>query len=381
MHEIVVNLHMHTRYSDGSGTHKDIAQAAMQAGLDVVIVTDHNVLVQGVEGYYRVATSSTLTPMPNLLSKSREVPGWSRRTFGKTTRVLLLVGQEVHDQDRDPQKNHLLIFNANRDLSSLADDPQKLIYGVRDAGGICFIAHPKDPAAPAFNETDISWEAWEVQNFTGIELWNGLSELKTVIPTKLHGMFYAFFPQFIGHQPILETLNRWDDLLATGRRIVALGGSDAHAMHMHMGPLRRVIFPYEFHFRTVNTHVMIPEPLTGDVPTDKKMIYNALAEGHCFVGYDLPASTQGFTFKAKGIGQSAIMGDTLAAKGGVTLQAHVPQPAEIRLLKDGKEIGLWKNTHAAAHNATEPGVYRVEVYINYLGQKRGWIYSNPIYVR
>ena len=32
MHEIVVNLHMHTRYSDGSGTHKDIAQAAMQAG-------------------------------------------------------------------------------------------------------------------------------------------------------------------------------------------------------------------------------------------------------------------------------------------------------------------------------------------------------------
>src|SRR5688572_16609016 len=55
MHEIVVNLHMHTRYSDGSGTHKDIAQAAIQAGLDAVIVTDHNVLVQGLEGYYRSA--------------------------------------------------------------------------------------------------------------------------------------------------------------------------------------------------------------------------------------------------------------------------------------------------------------------------------------
>ena len=53
MHEIVVNLHMHTRYSDGSGTHKDIAEAAMQTGLDAVIVTDHNVLVLGVEGYYR----------------------------------------------------------------------------------------------------------------------------------------------------------------------------------------------------------------------------------------------------------------------------------------------------------------------------------------
>src|SRR5215510_7037796 len=111
MHEIVVNLHMHTRYSDGSGTHKDIAQAAIRAGLDAVIVTDHNVLVQGVEGYYRS-------------------PG---------SRVLLLVGQEVHDQDLDPQKNHLLVFNANRDLAPLADDPQTLINGVRDAGGLCFI--------------------------------------------------------------------------------------------------------------------------------------------------------------------------------------------------------------------------------------------------
>ncbi|NJC97310.1 MAG: PHP domain-containing protein, partial [Anaerolineae bacterium] len=99
MQEIIINLHMHTRYSDGTGTHKDIADAAMKSGLDAVIVTDHNVLVEGMEGYYRLGT----------------------------TRVLLLIGQEVHDQDRVPQKNHLLIFNANRDLSALADDPQTLI--------------------------------------------------------------------------------------------------------------------------------------------------------------------------------------------------------------------------------------------------------------
>lgn len=353
MHEIIVNLHMHTRYSDGSGTHKDIAQAAIKTGLDAVIVTDHNVLVQGVEGYYRVGLS----------------------------RVLLLVGQEVHDQDRDPQKNHLLVFNANRDLSSLADDPQALINGVREAGGICFIAHPRDPEAPAFKETDISWEDWDVQNCTGIELWNGLSELKTVVPTKLHGAFYAFFPKLVGHSPILEVLQRWDDLLANGRSVVAIGGSDAHALHMSMGPLHRVIFPYGFHFKTINTHVFIPEPLTGDVPTDKKMIYDALAVGRCFVAYDLPAPTKGFTFKAKGLEQSAIMGEEISVKGGVTLQAHLPTQAEIHLIKDGKRIGVWKKSYAGTYSVTEPGVYRVEVYRNYLGRKRGWIYSNPIYVR
>src|ERR1043165_2972955 len=125
MHEIVVNLHMHTRFSDGTGTHKDIAHAAIRAGLDAVIVTDHNVLVQGVEGYYRV-------------------PRLPTRPVG-TSRVLLLVGQEVHDQDRDPQKNHLLVFNASRDVSHLADDPQTLINGINNAGGLAFIAHPDDP--------------------------------------------------------------------------------------------------------------------------------------------------------------------------------------------------------------------------------------------
>lgn len=353
MHEIVVNLHMHTRYSDGTGTHKDIAEAAIKAGLDAVIVTDHNVLVQGLEGAYRSGRN----------------------------RVLLLVGQEVHDQDRDPQKNHLLVFNSSRDVSTLAVDPQTLINGVNDAGGLSFIAHPRDPEAPAFKETDISWEAWGVHGYTGIELWNGLSELKTLVPTRLHGAFYAFFPHFIGHHPILEVLQRWDDLLAEGKRVVAIGGSDAHALDMHMGPIHRVIFPYEFHFRTVNTHLFLPERLTGDLPTDKKMIYEALAAGRCFVGYDLPASTRGFTFKARGLEQAVIMGDEISSKRGVTLQAHLPQPAEIRLFKDGKVIGIWKDSQACAYSATEPGVYRVEAWKNYLGLKRGWIFSNPIYVR
>ena len=169
MHETIVNLHMHTRYSDGSGLHKDIAAAALKAGVDVVIVTDHNILVQGFEGYYKE----------------------------KSKTVLMLIGEEVHDQARDPQKNHLLVFGANREMATFAENPQNLINQVRETGGLAFLAHPDDPEAKAFNETDISWEDWSVQNYTGIELWNALSELKTVVPTKLHGAFYAFFPAFV----------------------------------------------------------------------------------------------------------------------------------------------------------------------------------------
>ncbi len=353
MYEVIVNLHMHTQYSDGSGSHKDIAQAAMESGLDAVIVTDHNVLVQGVEGYYRSGPR----------------------------RVLLLVGQEVHDQTRDPQKNHLLVFNANRDVSTFAQDPQRLLDVVREAEGLSFIAHPRDDAAPVFGEGDISWERWDVTGFTGIELWNGLSEFKTYLKSKIHAIFYASFPQFINHAPYSDVLLKWDELTLDGKRIVAIGGSDAHALHMHMGPISRTIFPYEFQFKTINTHVFTSEPLTGDTAADRKLIYEAFENGRCYVGYDLPAPTRGFTFKAQGAKKTVIMGEEISATGGVTLQIHLPGLVDCKLIKDGSVLKEWKRQENCTHITTEPGVYRVEVYRRHLGRKVGWIFSNPIYVK
>jgi hypothetical protein len=55
--------------------------------------------------------------------------------------------------------------------------------------------------------------------------------------------------------------------------------------------------------------------------------------------------------------------------------------AEIRLMKDGAMIRRMRKAYALSHLTTEPGVYRVEVYRRFRGLKRGWIYSNPIYVR
>jgi PHP domain-containing protein len=352
MDEILINLHMHTRYSDGTGSHQDIAAAAIRSGLDVVIVTDHNVLVRGIEGY----------------------------VCDGPRKVLMLVGEEVHDQIRAPQKNHLLVLGAAQESATLAANPEALIRAVRDAGGLSFIAHPTDPAAPIFGEADISWVDWSVSDFTGIELWNGLSELKTVLHTKLHGILYAFFPSLLAHAPIPATLRKWDELLMHSR-VVAIGGSDAHALHVHMGPLSSTLYPYDFHFRAINTHALVPSPLSGDVTVDRNLVYSALAAGHCYVGYDLPRSTRGFHFSGVGREATAIMGDEISARGGVTLQAHLPTFAEIRLLWNGKIIRRSASAYALIHLATEPGAYRVEAYRRFRGRKRGWIFSNPIYLR
>ena len=110
------------------------------------------------------------------------------------------------------------------------------------------------------------------------------------------------------------------------------------------------------------------------------MVFDALAAGHCFIGYDLPAPTRGFRFTAQGNANNVGMGDELKAVGSVTLQVKLPSKAEIILLKDGKMV---RTIHgeAMSYVADLPGVYRVEAYKHYLGKRRGWIFSNPIYLR
>jgi hypothetical protein len=147
-----------------------------------------------------------------------------------------------------------------------------------------------------------------------------------------------------------------------------------------MGPLSRIIFPYEFLFRCVNTHILTSRPLIGDYEHDRNLILYALRDGHAFVGYDFPASTRGFRFSAQGQGASTVMGGRIRMGHGVTLQLVTPRVADMRLLKDGKVILQEVEGTHRTYIASEPGVYRVEVYITYKGKSRGWVFSNPIWV-
>src|SRR5947209_19693632 len=105
--ELVCNFHMHTPYSDGEWYHAEIAQAALAAGLDCICVTDHNIWVDGLERYH-------------------ERDG---------RRLLLLVGEEIHDQIRQPQKHHLLALGARTELARHGPRPQVLLDAGPKAGG------------------------------------------------------------------------------------------------------------------------------------------------------------------------------------------------------------------------------------------------------
>ncbi|MCD4738180.1 MAG: CehA/McbA family metallohydrolase [Anaerolineae bacterium] len=348
--EYVGNLHIHTTYSDGSAKHAEIATAAARAGLNFIITTDHNVWVQDVEGYY--------------------------------DRVLLLVGEESHNVRRHPQCNHLLIYGADQEMSPYSfGNSQTLINKAAERGGLCFLAHPVEKSSPVKGGyAPIPWVDWPIQQITGLEIWNYTSEFKGLLWSYLPVLIYAFRPDWGIRSPYKATLQLWDELLARGMKIAALGSADAHASTEQLGPFKRIIFPYEYLFRCINTHILTDGALTGDLTRDKRAIYEALAAGRTWVGYDLPHSTRGFSFVIQSGSSQATVGEELKRLGAINVRVELPAAGKIRLLRDGQLVK--RETGASlSYTSAEPGIYRVEVYRRFRSLQVGWIFSSPIYVR
>jgi hypothetical protein len=341
------NLHMHTPFSDGTKSHQELARIAAEAGLDFIVITDHNVYQPGLDGW-----------------------------VGDT---LVLVGEEVHDPQREPQSSHTLCFDIQQDVAEHAANPQALIDLVRAQGGFAFLAHPFErDVADFLPEPNISWRDWDVAGYAGIELWNYMSEFKSALKSKAHALLYAYAPALVISGPYPETLQKWDELLRVCP-VAALGGSDAHGTVYHLGPLSRPVQPYDYLFRCINTHLLSEEPLSGELGHDRALIYGALQRGRGFLGYEQPGAIAGFAFWARSGGAEATMGEMLTLGNTLEIRIRLPAPARLRLLRDGRLV-----TESSGDRLTLmshlPGVYRMEAYRWYAGRKRGWIFSNPIYV-
>lgn len=368
-YEYTGNLHIHTTYSDGVATFDEVVDAAVRARADFLYVTDHNVLVCDREEGYRHG-------------------------------VLTLVGQEVHDDERVPQRNHLLCLGVTTDLAGQATDPQGLIDAINTQRALSFLAHPFEDVTPLAPD-HWGWESWEVTGYTGVELWNYMSSYRCFTTSRLRTLIMGIFPQWYLRGPLPKMVRKWDEL--TGQRpVVAIGGTDVHGWTIGMGPLRRVFLPYLHCFQALNTHILTPQRLLGPangtakpdhLRHDRELVLDALRRGHCWIGYDLAGPTHGFRFAAwpTPVGvtpppaepPAAIMGDTmLPPQRGceIYLCIAAPLPAEIRLLRNGQVIAC-HHGRSLEHRIATPGVYRAELWRTRWGHPRAWIFSNPIYVR
>ncbi len=345
-HEYIGNVHLHTVHSDGHATHEQIVAMAAQAGLDFVIPTDHNVYVAGMDGWY-----------------------------GDT---LMLIGEEIHDVRRKPEANHYLVFNVGQELAQYAPDPQALIDAVNERGGLGFLAHPFERTSKYAGEPEINWESWDVSGFTGLSIWNYMSEFKSHVHTLPATLLAVYVPSAVITGPYPETLQKWDQLLEE-RPTPALCASDAHGTTYHLGPLQRVVLPYAHLFRALNMHLLTREPLSRQLAHDAALLYEALGQGRGFVAYDGIASARGFRFGARSGAIDATMGEEIPLRGQVAFEVVAPLPCDIHLRCNGKVVAQTHGTKLAFRSEV-PGVYRVEAYRRHWLKRRGWIFTNPLYV-
>jgi len=347
--EYTGNPHVHSVYSDGAASHREIAAAAADAGLNFVIVTDHNIRPEGLEGYYG--------------------------------RTLLLVGEEVHNVYRRPSVNHLLIYGAEQEMTPYSfGNPQTLIRTVEARGGFCYLAHPVDKSSPLNRDwRAMPWVDWPVKGIAGLEVWNFMSEFKGLLWARSVAAIYARRPAWGIRGPHRTTLQLWDELLRRGERLAALGSANAHGESEKWRLFGHAGLSYDLLFRCVNTHILTREALSGDEARDKALIYEALRAGRTWVGYDLPYPTHGFRFVARSGAAQATVGEELRRLGAINLEIDLPAPGQIHVLRDGKHMLQVTGTQLR-HTTAEPGIHRVEVYRWFQGRKVGWIFSSPIYI-
>ena len=343
LHDYKGCLHVHSTYSDGDADIQEILAAARETGLDFVVLTDHQTLAARDDG----------------------LAGWHDG-------VLLDVGAELA-----AGHHHCMALGLEElDGTPGGESAAEGLEAIKRAGGLAFVVHPRPVHKPLFSVWVPGWDEWELDTFDGLEIWPYLHDWITDLQPWNFLSHYRCPDRWVkGPDPFL--LARWD-AVGQRRRVVGIGSLDNHARRIpfrRRGPAILEIFPHRYAFRTVRTHVVTGEPFDGS-SDDIARLHALLAQGRCYVSYDLIADATGFSFEGHRGGRVVPMGQEIPAGEAVELRAACPADAELRLLHDGQTIGVEQGREIGGA-ASEPGVYRVEALLD----GRPWIFSNPIYLR
>jgi PHP domain len=347
LHELVCVMHVHSTYSDGTGTVPEIAEAAARAGADAVLLTDHDTLA----------------------ARERGEEGWHGQ-------VLVLVGTEISPPNRD----HFLAFGIDRPVSRRLSGPE-IAAAVREAGGFGFAAHPFSRGSDRFSRVEpMPFVGVTDERVDGLELWSFLNDTAERLGSLPAVVRFIAAPRRVVDHPPPPNLATWDSVCAR-RRMVAIAGTDAHQVGLRIGgrvPLR--LMSYRRSFSMLRTHVLCTAPPRRELEQDRSQVYSALREGRCYLAYDGVAPAAGFSFWAEGEAGMLPMGAEAELGEGYELSARSPRHAALRLFRNGEEIARSAG-RGIDFEASEPGAYRVEARLDIKGREVTWVLTNPVYLR
>ncbi len=316
-------IHVHSDFSDGNISVTEIVRQAQNAGLDFLIITDHN--NQGAKLYE-----------------------------GYHDDLLIAVEVEVTPSNI---RNHLIAIgldNYTEDSHIHALSPGDCLEEIQNQGALSWVPHPHGFSnlwfAPIFN---LPWRQWD-HRVDGIELGTFTVDwFEGMRPWNIHKNFSSCQRTNLRIRP--KVLKLWDKLNEQ-RPVAGFIGIDAHCTNFAwlQSP------SYEEMFQTHNLQLFM-QRRTMDAQTDLALLRAALREqqfvnamGH--VRERSPLRLQG-------------------SKEGLVLDIDQRQELEVRWICNGQELPEYHGELSLSNLAE--GSYRAE--IDHKGEL--WALTNPIRIR
>ena len=350
IHKIVGAAHIHTRYSDGSGSLQEILTAARSSNLDFIWITDHNTLA--------LLDSGRLHRQP-----------------------LVLVGAEL-----SLQPGHLLAYGLSQWTSE-----QQLggLSGILDSleqrQGIAFLAHPYHPK--------MRWREPVDDRIHGMEVLNADVEWRNDRPLEMLGTLvaYPFFRHamnFLIDYPRRE-LHLWDSL-SVRRRFIGIGSVDAHAKIKLSKTSYWKFPPYDRVFSLIQNVLYVREPLASEPEHARRQVLEALRAGRLAFGFAGLGDLRMATIWLEADTGIYLPGETIEVDRETSLRLHIRLPREHQfetyLYRDGVRIA-GSRLKAITWTIQEPGVYRVAIFQRRIRPTRfsripiPWLFANPFTIR
>ena len=310
------DLHCHTVHSDGLNSVEEIVRNAVELGLDFLAVTDHNTSTHFEE-----------------LERLSHLP------------IVLIPGEEV-----TTYWGHANMWGLREWIDFRCAD-QASIDGVRryvlQKGGLISMNHPKSVGPPWF------FRGWE--GYPSMEVWQAAWR------------FYNW-----------ESLERWDSLLRSGERVVAVGGSDVHSI-----PPAEPRHPHGLANPTTWVYA----------ESSESSILDAIRAGHVFIT-DAPNDTR-LVLSADADGDrrfESLMGDTISPLDGRLVRFRVEvnggMDRRLWLIADGVPVDIRslekvETTHEFSLDVSGHRYIRAELRGPRGRPERGeviWAMTNPIWI-
>jgi len=331
-------IHIHSTCSDGDGSFIEIMEAANEANLDFVVLTDHD----------------------TLKLKNRGLENWYKKCF-------VIIGEEV-----GRNMGHCIAINIKNNVATNTGDLKQCLKHIEKQNGMSFIVHPEGSHKVIFGLNDPKWRQRDITNFTGIEIWSFMFDWISKVHW-LNMIKCLLDPVKILSGPNQKTLKLWDNLQQK-QKVIGIGGLDAH--NRYLLPFKKMmVFPYKMLFRTIRTHILAL-PATGSPDIDKNSINSALKDGRCYFSNDYYLDPKGFNMIIYNNNSDIFyMGESANINGGLSLKINVPEKSQIKVFKNGNLLAE-QNANMLEMKILEQGSYRCEVYNN----DKPWIFSNPIWV-